>query len=145
MDEEVKTIKKNLDAVKKYLHPLHVFSIETEGFLEGKNGNFSIRSVNDEECIFSFYEDGIAKCSFQKAFYNNETDFKKPISCHLFPVRISGKNRNIIKYEEINECIDALKKGEEENITVFEFARESLVREYGAGFYNDLKEKYLDK
>lgn len=82
---------------------------------------------------------------FKKAFYNDETDFMKPISCHLFPVRISGIKRNIIKYEEINECFDALAKGEEENITVFEFAEESIVREYGTGFYNDLKEKYLNK
>ena len=121
LDEEVKIIKKNIDIVKKYLH------------------------VNDEECVFSFYEEGIAKCSFQKAFYNEESDFKKPISCHLFPVRISGIKRNILKYEEINECLDALEKGEEENISVFEFAKDSLIREYGIGFYNDLRDKYLNK
>lgn len=145
LDEEVRIIKRNLNVAKKYLHPVHVFYLETEGFLEGKTGDYSIKSVNDEECVFSFYEEGIAKCSFQKAFYNKETDFQKPISCHLFPVRISGLKRNIIKYEEINECIDALEKGEEENLTVFEFAKDSLVREYGIGFYNDLKEKYSDK
>jgi hypothetical protein len=145
LDEEVKIIKKNIDIVKKYLHPVHIYSLDTEGFLEGRPGNYSITSVNDEECVFSFYEEGIAKCSFQKAFYNEETEFKKPISCHLFPVRISGIKRNIIKYEEINECCDALEKGEEDNISVFEFAKDSIVREYGIGFYNDLKDKYLNK
>lgn len=145
LDEEVKIIKRNIETVKKYLHPVHVYYLETEGFLDGRAGNYSVKSVNDEECVFSFYEGGIAKCSFQKAFYNDETDFMKPISCHLFPVRISGVKRNIIKYEEINECIDALEKGEEENLSVFEFAGESIVREYGIGFYKDLKEKYLNK
>lgn len=145
LDEEVKIIKKNIDIVKKYLHPVHVYSLETAGFLEGRPGNYSVNSVNDEECVFSFYEEGIAKCSFQKAFYNEESDFKKPISCHLFPVRISGIKRNILKYEEINECLDALEKGEEENISVFEFAKDSLIREYGIGFYNDLRDKYLNK
>lgn len=145
LDEEVKIIKRNIETVKKYLHPVHVYYLETEGFLEGRTGNYSVKSVNDEECVFSFYEDGIAKCSFQKAYFNDETDFMKPISCHLFPVRISGVRRNIIKYEEINECIDALEKGEDENLTVFEFAEASMVREYGIGFYKDLKEKYLNK
>lgn len=145
LDEEVKIIKRNIETVKKYLHPVHVYFLETEDIIEGRKGNYSIKSVNDEECVFSFYEEGIAKCSFQKAFYNDETDFMKPISCHLFPVRISGIKRNIIKYEEINECFDALAKGEEENITVFEFAEESIVREYGTGFYKDLKEKYNNK
>ncbi|HMS33351.1 MAG TPA: DUF3109 family protein [Ignavibacteria bacterium] len=145
LDEEVKIIKRNIDIVKKYLHPVHIYFLEAKGFLEGRQGNYSITSVNDEECVFSFYEEGIAKCSFQKAFYNEETEFKKPISCHLFPVRISGIKRNIIKYEEINECNDALEKGEEENISVFEFAKDSIVREYGIGFYNDLRDKYLNK
>ena len=145
LDEEVKIIKQNLEAVKKYLNPVNVFYIETSGFYEGKPGDLEIKSVNDEECIFSYYENEIARCSFQKAFNNIETDFRKPISCHLFPVRISGKRRNVIKYEEINECADALEKGERENVTVFEFAKDPLIREYGKVFYDELKEKYLNK
>ena len=99
--------------------------------------------VDDRDCIFSFEEDGIVRCSFQKAYLNGETTFRKPISCHLFPIRISGNNRNIIRYEEIYECEDALVKGEKEDVTVFEFAKESLEREYGENFYNELKLKFL--
>ncbi|MBK7160449.1 MAG: DUF3109 family protein [Ignavibacteria bacterium] len=69
----------------------------------------------------------------------------KPISCHLFPVRIFGRKRKIIRYEELYECIDAIEKGENENLTVFEFAKEPLEREYGKEFYRDLKKKYLKK
>jgi len=145
LDEEVKTIKRNTEIAKKYLSPVNIYHIETDGVIEGKEGDFSLKSVNDEECIFSFYEEGIAKCSFQKAYFNNETDFQKPISCHLFPVRISGKKRNIIKYEEISECEDALTKGIIDDVTIFEFAKDALVREYGEQFYIDLKNKYFNK
>ena len=143
MDEEVDIIKNNLAIVRKYLNEESNNSIDADGFLEGSEGDFSIKSVNDEECVFVFYENEIAMCSFQKAFNNNETDFRKPISCHLFPIRISGKKRNTLRYEELYECEDALLKGKLEDVSVFEFCKDSLVREYGITFYNNLKEKYF--
>ncbi len=143
LDDEISLIRSNLKFAKRYLSEVNINCIESDGFFEGSPGDYSIRSVNDKECVFSFYEDDIAKCSFQKAYNNNETDFRKPISCHLFPVRISGVKRNIIRYEELSECEDALIKGAEENISVFEFVRESLIREYGNEFYEDLKMRYL--
>ncbi len=143
LDEEVQKIKLNLHAVKKYLTQRNLDVLESEGFFLGEKGNYSLNSVKDEDCVFSFYEDGIAKCSFQKAFNNNEIDFIKPISCQLFPIRISGSERNIIRYEEIYECEDALVKGKEKDINLFEFAKDSLLREYGKVFYNQLKEKFL--
>ncbi|MBP9192710.1 MAG: DUF3109 family protein [Ignavibacteria bacterium] len=145
LNEEVKIIKRNTEIAKKYLSPVNIHHIETEGVIEGKEDDYSLKSVNDEECIFSFYEEGIAKCAFQKAYFNNETVFQKPISCHLFPVRISGKKRNVLKYEEISECEDALSKGKADGVTIFEFAKDALVREYGEQFYIDLKNKYFNK
>ncbi len=143
LDDEVRIIKSALPHAKKYLGKANLEVLDREGFYYGDKGDYALNNVNDEDCAFSFYEEGIVKCSFQKAFNNGEIDFPKPISCHLFPVRISGKKRNIMRYEEINECADALIKGEEENISVFEFARESLVREYGEKFYNELKINFL--
>ena len=143
LDIEVMKIQSNVNIAKKYLSEKNKNVLDNEGFLEGEKGNYSINSVDDEDCVFSFYENGIAKCSFQKAFYNNETDFIKPISCHLFPLRISGNKRNIIRYEKISECEDALTYGNEQNITLFEFAKDPLIKEYGRDFYNDLQEKFL--
>ncbi len=142
LDEEVRIIKSNLKIVKKYLNSKNSNVLETEGFLEGTSRNYSIKSVDDADCVFSFVEDGIARCSFQKAFNNNETDFRKPISCHLFPIRVQGIKRNILKYEEIDECRAALINGEELNVTVVEFTKVPLIREFGEKFYKDLKDKY---
>ena len=140
LNEEVQIIKSNLKTVEKYLSDNHTEVIRKEGFLVGEKDDYSINSYDYRECVFAFYENGIAKCSFQKAYYAGETDFMKPISCHLFPVRIYGRKRKIIRYEELYECCDALTKGEEENTTVFEFAQEPLEREYGKEFYKELNE-----
>jgi hypothetical protein len=143
LDEEVLEIKSSWSEVKKYLDKINIEVLESDGFYYGNSGDYALNNIEDEDCIFSFSEEGITKCSFQKAFNNNEIDFRKPISCHLFPIRIHGSKRKIIRYEKIDECEDALAKGEEKNISLFEFAKDSLVREYGKNFYNDLKEKYL--
>lgn len=143
LDEELSKISSVIEIVKKYLPEDNKAVIESEGFYYGKKGDFAINCVNDEDCVFAFSENGIAMCSFQKAYLENEIDFPKPVSCHLFPIRISGKKRNIIRYEKIDECEDALKKGNEIDISIFEFAKDALIREYGKNFYNLLKEKYL--
>lgn len=145
LNEEVSIIKSNAEKVKKYLHKVNMNKLDEEGFLDGSSGEYSIKSINDEDCIFSFIENGIARCSFERAYLNNEINFRKPLSCHLFPVRIKGKHRNQIRYEEISECRAALLKGAKEDITIFEFCRESIIRQYGEDFYNDLSKRYLKK
>ncbi len=142
LDEEVSLIKSNLRVVKKYLKQENIDALESDGFLEGTQGDYSIKSVSDADCVFSYIEEGIARCSFQKAFDEKETDFRKPVSCHLFPIRIHGAKRNILRFEEISECRDALINGKEKEITLIEFARDSLIREFGETFYNDIKEKF---
>lgn len=138
LNEEVAEIKGNLKVAEKYLSEKHKEVLSKEGFLLGRENDYSINCVDDRDCVFSFLEGGIVKCSFQKAFFNGETTFRKPISCHLFPIRISGNKRNIIRYEEIYECEDALIKGENDDVTVFEFAKESLEREFGENFIMNL-------
>ncbi len=144
LDEEVTKIKRVLKKVIGVLSERHREFIEIEGFVEGEKENYSIKSVNDSECVFAYYDEGIARCAFQKAYNESEIDFPKPISCHLFPIRIQGRKRNIIRYEELYECQDALVKGEEENISVFEFSEVPLTREYGKEFFKGLKKTYME-
>lgn len=145
LNEEVAIIKDNIKIAEKYLSDKHKQVLKHEGFLLGRENDYSINCVDNMDCVFSFVDDGIVRCAFQRAYYNNETTFRKPISCHLFPIRVSGVNRNIIRYEEISECEDAVVKGEKEDVSVFEFSKESLEREYGEHFYNELKQKFLNK
>mgnify|MGYP003950286823 CR=1 FL=1 len=145
LEEEVKTINSTLKSVMKYLCEDKRNIISTIGFTDGYGKDLELKSLNDEDCVFAFREEGIAKCSFERAFYNNEISFQKPISCHLFPIRISGKKRNIIRYEEIYECRDALDEGKEKKIKMADFLKSALTREYGKEFYKGLKEKFGGK
>ncbi len=60
-----------------------------------------VSSINNKECVFAFYENEVAKCSLEKAFIEGETKFRKPISCHLFPIRVSKFGGDVLRFEEI--------------------------------------------
>ena len=92
-DSEVEEIARAYPSAQKYLSPRHMQMIEQSGMIEGGPGNFATACIDDKECVFVFYEDGIARCSFEKAFLNGEISWRKPLSCHLFPVRISKIGR----------------------------------------------------
>lgn len=146
MESEVNIMKHALPKVLKYLPKRHLDIIEREGFYYKHDHNLAVSTYNDNECVFSFYDEkGIAKCAFQTAYFAGEIEFKKPISCYLFPVRVYGKKRNIIRYEKISECNDALDKGVTEDKTVFEFLKQPLIDEFGIDFYKAAKEKFLNK
>lgn len=144
MESEIADIKRSMKSAKKYLSERNLDVIENEGFFIKDGSKYSLNNVNDNDCVFSFYDkDNIVRCSFQKAYWNGENDWVKPASCYLFPIRVSGKKRNVLRYEEFYECSDALDKGNKEGITIFEFLKDPLVREFGQDFYNEAEKKYL--
>ena len=138
-NDEIGKINGILDSVKKYLPQRSIKHIETNGFYSKEDGELLIDSIDNKECVFVYYDNGIAKCGIEKAYNNGETDFKKPLSCHLFPIRISNFGGDVLRYEKINECKPALERGAEENVTVAEFCEESLTRSYGNNWYSELK------
>ena len=111
------------------------------GFMKETENEYSLKGINNDDCVFSYYDTGIAKCAIQKAYFENKIDFIKPISCHLFPIRINGKKRNILKYEIINECNDALDKGLLEGVPVMKFVKDGIIRECGKHFYYNLEKR----
>ena len=139
--EEIEEIEKIFPTIKKYLDENKIDEIEQNGFYEVKQNELMIKSIDSRDCVFSFYEGDIAKCSIERAFFNKEVKFRKPISCHLFPIRISNLSGDILRYEKFSECEPALEKGKEENVTVAEFCEESLIRLYGKKWYNKLMNK----
>lgn len=141
LKEEIKKIESILEIVKENLTDVNCNWISEYGFCEKDGNEYSLKGINDIDCVFSYYDNGVAKCAFQKAYYEKRTDFIKPISCHLFPIRINGKKRNILKYEIINECNDALDKGLLEDVSVMEFVKNGIVRECGKQFYYNLEKR----
>ena len=142
-NEEIEKINEVLPVVKKYLSPEHILEIEKNGFFEEKGGEILIKSVGRKACVFVFCEDGIAKCSIEKAFLQKKIDFRKPISCHLFPIRISKFGGDVLRYEKFNECKSAIVNGKEKEIKLIDFCSEPLQRSYGNKWYTKLKEIFI--
>jgi len=140
INEELGQIENVLEAVKDYLPDTHRIEIEQKGFYEEKDNELMTRSYNNKACVFVYYEKDIAKCGLEKAYLDGKTDFRKPVSCHLFPVRISDFGGEVLRYEKFQECSPALDKGEEEKINLIDFLKDPLIRKYGNNWYLKLKE-----
>ncbi len=138
-NSEIPVIEQHLEVIKKYMPQAHIKELEKNGFWYRSDGHLMVRAVNRRECIFAYYENDIALCAIEKAFLNKEIDYKKPISCHLFPIRIINFGGPVLYYEEYKECAPALKKGEETETSVFDFCRNSLERKFGKNWYNKVK------
>lgn len=136
--EEISILENILPEVKKYLPERNINAIEHNGFYEEKSGEFLLKSLNNRECVFVVCENDIAKCAIEKAYFDGKVKFRKPISCHLFPIRVSDFGGDILRYEKFSECSPALEKGKAENTTIAEFCKESLVRSYGENWYSQL-------
>lgn len=135
--EELPEIEKNLTAAKKYITERNLGVLEREGFYVEYEGKLWMNNVDDNDCVFSYYEGDIAKCSFQKAYNNGEISFKKPVSCELFPIRVYGDNGNELRYEKSYFCKEALEYGKVYNTTIFEFVKDAIIRAFGAEFFNE--------
>ncbi len=97
-------------------------------------------------CVFLTQDDkGIAKCSIEQAYKEGKTEYYKPISCHLYPIRVT-KNEDTgfecLNYDEWDICSAACALGEEHEMPVFRFLREAIVREYGEDFYEEIDGVY---
>lgn len=89
--------------------------------------------------MFVYYDGDIAKCSLEKVYYEGKTNWKKPISCHLFPIRISPFGGDILRYERFPFCEPAIEKGNKEKTRMITFLREPLTRNYGEEWYSALE------
>ena len=143
-NEEIYAIEGSLPQAMKYLNEKSRQYIEEYGWFEGKSNDITTRCIDKKDCVFVYYEGKIAKCAIEKAYFNKETDFRKPLSCHLFPIRVSNGKDKRLYYMQIDECKHARKKGSENNIRLAEFLAEALQRAYGTLFYQELKE-YIEE
>ena len=92
-------------------------------------------------CAYMTFKDGIAQCGIEAAFKAGKTDFQKPISCHLYPVRVREEKElgfEALNYDKWDICSAACKKGKAHQIPVYQFAKAALVRKYGIDFYEEL-------
>lgn len=98
--------------------------------------------VNGGPCVFMIKDElGIAKCAIEQAYYQGITDFKKPISCHLYPIRVTENTKQgfiALNYDNWEICDPACKAGKKAKLPVYKFLKEAIIRRFGQDFYETL-------
>ncbi len=140
-EEEIEEIHRAFPVIRKYLSPEHLSVIDKSGLYEGPPGSRATTCVNEHACVFAFFEEGIARCSFERGYINGETKWRKPISCHLFPIRASRFGPDVLRYEQIAECKAGRAKGEADGTTLVEFLKDPLVRKFGETWYDSFRKE----
>ena len=98
--------------------------------------------VNGAECAYVIFDErGITKCGIEKAYEDGAVDWQKPISCHLYPIRVNEYSTfTALNYHEWDVCKDACILGKELKVPVYKFLKTPLIRKYGEEFYTTLCE-----
>ncbi len=140
--DELAEIEAVMDLVKPYLPEKSRLVLEKEGpYLLDEEGDFSTTTVDGAECAFAFYDEkGILKCGIEKAWQEGKTSFRKPISCHLYPIRLSKlyDDHIGINYSRWHICSPACTLGESLGVPLYKFLKEPLIRKFGEDWYKQL-------
>jgi hypothetical protein len=138
--EEVRILDEIWPEVKPYLRPEGVRAIEKSGTsIKDFENDMVTPLINNEECAYTILNDKIYMCAIEKAWNDGRIGLRKPLSCHLFPVRIKHfPGFNAVNYEELQICKIAREKGDRDGIFVYEFLREPLIRAFGENIFKEL-------
>ncbi|MFA6925245.1 MAG: DUF3109 family protein [Bacteroidales bacterium] len=142
--EEVSVIQDIFEKVKPFMTKRGIEEIKKNGvFGYDEKGELGTALINGKECAFVYIEYGIAKCAIEKAYKEKKINFQKPVSCHLFPVRIKKyKNYDAVNVEKWHICKPALINGKKLNIPVFKFLKKPLIRKYGKKWFEELEKEF---
>lgn len=140
--EETQILPDIYKKVKPYLTEKGVQAIESQGtHVLDYDDEWSTTCVDkNKECAFVTWENGITKCGIEKAYEDGVVDWKKPISCHLYPIRVTKYPEfDVLYYDRWSICSDACVLGEELKVPVYKFLKDPLIRTYGEVWYNELE------
>ena len=141
-EEERRKLKEVLPVVWNDLTPAAHRVIEEQGVAYiDEEGDLVTSIVNGKDCVFTCYDEkGYCYCAIEKAFRAGKTDLYKPISCHLYPIRIGDYGPyKAVNYHRWNVCKAAVLLGQKENLPVYKFLKEPLVRKFGEEWYKELE------
>lgn len=140
-EEEANLLEDEIDYIRPYLSETGSASIEEQGvFVVDEDGDLVTPLIEGKECAYTvFDEKGNALCGIEKAWKAGKTNFRKPISCHLYPIRVAElKEYTALNYHKWQICEPACKCGTKLKVPVYVFLKEALVRAYGEAWYKEL-------
>jgi len=141
-DNETEILVDIYSDIKPLLRPEGIDAIEDLGaFVKGDDGEWETPLINGSECAYViFTENKTAKCGFEEAYDQGIIKWKKPISCHLYPIRIKEYTElTAVNYHKWEICDPACSLGVELKVPIYKFVKEALVRKFGQKWYHDLE------
>ncbi len=145
-EEELVTLDKIYEDIKPFLSPAGQKVIEEKGkytFYKAEAANeWGTTLLESAACAYMTLKNGTAQCGIEAAYNAGATDFKKPISCHLYPIRVSSNKETgfeALNYDKWEICSAACELGEKEQVSVYQFLKEPIIRKYGVDFYEQME------
>ncbi len=139
---ETVILKEIYPAVKPYMTPKGIEAVEEQGtHVTDADGDLTTPCVEgNKECAYVSWENGITKCAIEKAYEEGKIAWQKPISCHLYPIRITAYPEfDVLHYDRWHICSAACALGRELKVPVYRFLKSPLIRKYGEQWYLELE------
>lgn len=146
-ENEAKILKEIYPKIKPFLRKEGIEAIEKEGtFVKSDWDELETPLINNEDCAYVIFDDKkTALCGIEEAYNQGEISFKKPVSCHLYPIRVKDyKEFAAVNYHKWEICDDACTLGKELQVPIYKFVKQALIRKFGEDWYSEL-EKVAEK
>lgn len=140
--EEVDILKKIYPKVKLFLRKKGIQAIEEQGtFITTEDDELETPLIDGADCAYVIFDNkGTALCGIEEAYNQGEISWKKPISCHLYPIRVKDYSEfSAVNYHKWHICDDACSLGKELQVPIYKFVKEALIRKFGEDWYMELE------
>ena len=141
--DELDILNEIYPKVKPYMTAKGIATVEREGtYVTDFEGDYTTPCVDvNKECAYVIFEGSITKCAIEKAYENGDITWKKPISCHLYPIRITKYPEfDVLNYDRWSICSPACSFGDELKVPVYQFLKGPLIRKFGEDWYQELED-----
>lgn len=128
--------------VKPFMRPIGIEAVEAQGvYTTNEEGEHETPLVNGAECAYVIFDEkNTALCAIEEAYNSGEVTFKKPVSCHLYPIRVQDYSEfAAVNYHKWPICDDACTLGKELQIPIYKFVKQALIRKFGEDWYAELE------
>ncbi len=140
-EDERLILLENFDAITPFLSKDGLNTINEKGISELDDEKVLVTTcIPSGACVFAVKNGNVVSCGIENAYKAGKIDFQKPISCHLYPIRISKVSEfDALNYHKWVICKPACILGEKHQVPVYKFLKQPLIRKYGEHWYNELE------
>ena len=145
-EEETKIMEEIYPKVKPFLRKEGIEAIERLGtWVKGTDQDLETPLIDEKDCAYVIFDGKTALCGIEQAYDQGVMSRKKPVSCHLYPIRVKEySDFAAVNYHKWHICSDACALGEELGVPVYQFVKEALVRKFGQSWYDELEKVAQD-